>query len=68
MYLTQKVALSLTRMGKAGNKSFVWPAGVNHDLTQPQWVAIDRYDLHRVDHYPPTLQDLRDWATGKTIN
>lgn len=65
MLISQKKALGLIKDGKAGNKSFVWPAGVNHELTQPQHVAIDRFDLQRVDHYPPTKQDLQNWIDGK---
>lgn len=65
MLITQKKALSLIDAGKAGNKSFVWSNGVDHTLTQPESIAIERYDMQRVDHYPPSDDDLQNWIDGK---
>jgi len=65
MLISKKNAISLIKDGKAGNKTFVWQHGVNHELTQPQYVAIDRYDLQRVDHYTPTKQDIKNWIDDK---
>jgi hypothetical protein len=68
MIITQETAKKLIEKGSAGNKQFVWGNGADHEMQEPEYVAIDRYDLQRVDHYPPTDQDLRNWADGKDAN
>ena len=68
MKISQKEAITLLESGKAGNKSFVWSDGVDHELTEPDFIAIDRFDLQRVDHYPPTDDDIDNWAEGKDAN
>lgn len=68
MLIQREEALILIDAGKAGNKSFVWPDSVDHDLTQPEYVAIDRYDIQRVDHYAPSVEDLEIWVKCEDLN
>ena len=67
MIISQKLAARLVKEGKAGNKMFVWASGVNHDLTQPEYVAIVRYDIQRIDHYKPTEADLQCWIDDEEL-
>ena len=68
MKISQKEAITLLESGKAGNKSFVWSTPSDHELTEPDFIVIDRFDLQRVDHYSPTDDDIDNWAEGKDAN
>ena len=53
MKISQKEAITLLESGKAGNKSFAWSDGVDHELTEPDFIAIDRFDAirHRIRRF-----------------
>lgn len=62
MIIAAKTARKLIAAGKAGNASFVWGDGVDHQLTQPEYVSIDRFDLSRTDRYEVDRLAIREWV------
>jgi hypothetical protein len=64
MIIKAKTARQLIAAGKAGNASFVWDDGVDHQLTQPKFVSIDRYDLQRTDHFEADEIAISEWKNA----
>ncbi len=64
MLINAKTARKLIAAGKAINPQFVWDDGVDHQLTQPKFVAIDRHDIQRVDHFEIDNIALNEWKSA----
>ena len=61
MIISAKQGRKLISEGVAGNAGFVWGDGVDHNLTQPEFVAIDRFDLQRTDHFKIDSIGIEQW-------